>query len=325
LLADTAFVIGDYEQAAFDTTPAASYKSSQFSDSSLSLAVDFRLGPSVLSSLAGSVNIPTGDTKWEDQSAVGAIPFLFEPSYYHGRGWGGSLFWSVASDAEAFQWSVGTGYLLTTTYNVGLIGETDFNPGDSLLVTAGLGGKASDTENLSASVVHTFPFQSKVTDPLSQFTSAESTVFSGQWLSHMGGDRLALNLSYGFYGRGTVADPSTGAQIREDENFLGDRLEFRPVLAWRAGAGVLMQSGAVWDWIMPNGYPPSDGSYYQDGGYLLGAEQSMTFEMGGGVFLNLAGLYHYIVNQKAAVDVKGNLYDVTYNRISFGTNVGFQW
>ena len=36
LSADTAFVAGDYEQAATDTTLASSYKSSQFSDSSLS-------------------------------------------------------------------------------------------------------------------------------------------------------------------------------------------------------------------------------------------------------------------------------------------------
>jgi hypothetical protein len=59
---------------------------------------------------------------------------------------------------------------------------------------------------------------------------------------------------------------------------------------------------------------------------LVGVEQSVTFQMGSGSFLNLAGLYHCVVDQKAAPDaVTGALYDVTFNRISFGTNVGFQW
>src|SRR5262249_20349129 len=120
------------------------------------------------------------------------------------------------------------------------------------------------------------------------------------------------------------ADPATLEQVREDENFLGDRLEVRPILAYQAGSGVMLESGLVWKRIFPNGYPDSDTGFFQGGGHLLGAEQSVTFRMGGGVFLNLAGLYHYILNEKAALDGANNLTNVTYDRITFGTNVGYQ-
>ena len=326
LWADGAFVVGDYEQTATGASPASSYKPSQLSDSSLSASYSFHLGPSVLSTASGSVNFPTGDTTWESQSASGAIPYLFEPSFYHGRGWGGSLFWSVAASGDVLQWSLGAGYLLTTTYDIGLAGQSQFNPGDSLLAVGSLGGNVSQNQKLAVRAVHTFAFESKVTDPLSQFTSAESTVVSGQWLDRMGDDRLALNLSYSFYGLGMMNDPLTGQQVRESSNFLGDRLEVKPFLGWQAGTGLDLQSGIVWDRIFPNGYPESDTGHFQAGGFLLGAEQSMTFDMGAGLFLNLAGLYHFVLNEKAAQDTgTGAWYNVTYNRFSFGTNVGFQW
>ncbi len=326
LSGETAFVIGDYEQMATSTSGASSYQPSQFSDSSVSASVDLHLGPSLLSTLAGSLNIGSGDTNWESRSSNGAIPFLFEPSFYHGRGWGGSFFWSLASTEQAFQWGAGAGYLLTTTYAIGLAGDSTFNPGDSLLVMGSMGGSLSRDEKIGVQAFHTFAFESKVADPLAQFTSAESTVVCGQWLKKMGGDKLALNLSYSFYGRALVADPTTGQQVSEDENFLGDKLEVRPFFGYQTGPGVSFQTGLIWDRVFPNGYPQSDSLHFQAGGDLLGLEQSATFQMGSGAFLNLAGLYHFINDQKAAVDaVTGSLYDVTYSRISFGTNVGFQW
>lgn len=326
LRADGSFVMGDYEQKAVDSEPASSFKSSQFSDSSLAASVNFNLGPSILSSVSGQLNIPTGNTGWEMLSENGAIPFLFEPSFYHGRGWGGSFFWGIASADEAFQWGAGAGYLLTTTYDVGLAGENAFNPGDSLILMGSLGGNLSGTEKLGVRVIHTFAFESKLADPVFRFTSPESTLFSGQWLKRMGSDRLALNLSYSFYSRGMVADILTNEQVREDANFLGDRLEIRPTLGYQAGPGVSLESGLVWKRIFPNGYSITDTTgHFQAGGNLLGAEQSVTFRVDSWIFLNFAGLYHLILNEKAALDAANNLTDVTYNRVTLGTNVGFKW
>lgn len=327
LSADTAFVVGDYERTSSGGFTAASYQANQLSDSALSASLDMKAGPSLVSNLTGTLNIGTGDTSWESQSAdKGAIPFVFEPSFYHGRGWGGSLFWSLASAQENFNWGAGAGYLLTTSYNTGLAGQSVFNPGDSLVVMGSMGGSLSKTGTIGIQAFHTFAFQSKVTDPLAQFTSAESTVFTGQWLEKMGGDKFALNASYSFYGRGMVADQSTGQQVRETQNYLGDRLELRPFLGYGSGPGVSMMTGLVWDHVFPNGYGPTDKAFYQAGGDLFGVEQSVTFAMGGGAFFNLAGLYHYVFAHNAAQDnVTLAWYDVSFNRISFGTNVGFQW
>jgi hypothetical protein len=326
LTAESSFVLGDYVQAAYDTTPASTFKASQFSDTTFSASMNFGLGPSLVSSLSGRLNIPTGSTAWESQSESGSIPFLFEPSFYHGRGWGGSFYWGVASTQEVFQWGAGAGYLLTTTYDVGIAGESAFNPGDSLLLMGSLGGKLSDTEKLSFRAIHAFAFQSKIPDPAFRFTPSESTVVSGQWLARMGSDRLALNASYSFYSRGMVADPITNEQVLEDGNFLGDRLEVRPVLGYQAGPGVALETGFVWKRIFKNGYPSSDTGHFQAGGDLWGAEQSVTFRVDSGMFLNFAGLYHLILNEKAAWDDSyTNLTNVIYNRFTFGTNVGFKW
>ncbi|HVZ79194.1 MAG TPA: hypothetical protein VHE12_00180 [bacterium] len=326
LSAEGAFVSGDYQRTEGGGLDAGSFQASQFSDTTLTASWDMKAGPSLVSNLTGSVQFASGDTTWEANSSVAAIPFIFEPSFYHGRGWGGSLFWSIASTDETFNWGAGAGYLLTTTYNIGSVDQGTFNPGDSLVAMGGMGGRLSPTGTIGMQVFHTFAFESKVTDPLSQFTSAESTVFTGQWLEKMGGDKFSLNASYSFYGRGWVADPVTGDQVREDENFLGDRLELRPFLGWAAGPGVSMMTGLVWDRIFPNGYDATVPLYYQAGGDLFGVEQGVTFSMGGGTFLNLVGLYHLVINEKAATDqVTGSLYDVAYHRVSFGTNVGFQW
>jgi hypothetical protein len=326
LSAEGAFVAGDYERSASGGFQSASYKSSQFSDSTLSASLDMKMGPTLLSTFTGTLNVGTGDTTWESQSSAGAIPFLFEPSFYHGRGWGGSLFWSLASTQETFQWGAGAGYLLTTTYDTSLTDQSLFNPGDSLILMGSMGGNLSATGKIGIQAYHTFAFQSKVTDPLAQFTSAESTVFTGQWLERMGNDKFAFNASYSFYGRGMVSDQNTGQQVRETENYLGDRLELRPFLGYGSVHGVSMMTGLVWDHLFPNGYGPTDGNFYQPGGDLLGVEQSVTFAMGSGAFLNLAGLYHYVYESNAAQDqVTRAFYNVSFNRISFGTNVGFQW
>src|SRR5579871_1395883 len=143
LSADTAFVVGDYEQSSAGGLAPASYKSNQISDGTMGASLNLGMGPSLISTVAGTLNVGTGDTTWEGRSSIGAIPFLFEPSYYHGRGWGGNLFWTLNSTGEAFNWSAGAGYLLTTTYDIGLPGQSSFNPGDSLLVMGSMGGSLS--------------------------------------------------------------------------------------------------------------------------------------------------------------------------------------
>ena len=91
---NTAFVAGNYVE---DADPAAgiagaSFNSSQFADTTLGASLGLDMGGSVKSTFSGSLNFPTGNDNWEIAEEVGAIPFIFEPGFYHGAGFGGNIF-----------------------------------------------------------------------------------------------------------------------------------------------------------------------------------------------------------------------------------------
>jgi hypothetical protein len=126
------------------------------------------------------------------------------------------------------------------------------------------------------------------------------------------------------YNSGTFTDPQTYALVQEQEAYLGDRLEVRPFLGWMLSPGVAMETGLDWKHVFANDY-----SFvlplYQGGGNLLGVQQSITFQVDPSTFWNVAGMYQYVYNDKAAKDASFQLTDVSYNRVSIGTNVGWKW
>jgi hypothetical protein len=85
-----------------------------------------------------------------------------------------------------------------------------------------------------------------------------------------------------------------------------------------------METGLDWKHVFANDY-----SFvlplYQGGGNLLGVQQSITFQVDPSTFWNVAGMYQYVYNDKAAKDASFQLTDVSYNRVSIGTNVGWKW
>jgi len=144
-------------------------------------------------------------------------------------------------------------------------------------------------------------------------------VLSTQWLSRLGQDRFALNLSYSFYSREwwRIRDL---LQVREDFNFLGDRLDSGPFSATRPGSGVALESGLVWKRIFATAIRKAT-QVISKPGNLLGAEQSVTFRMGSGYF-SIRGAFPRIVDEKAATDILGNLTNISYNRFAIATMWG---
>jgi hypothetical protein len=317
---NTAFVLGDYKADASPGNPVANgFNSAQLSDTSIGISVGLPMEETLKSFITASLNIPTGDPKWEGQAQVGAIPVIFEPGFYKGRGWGGNFFYGFTHTGSELQWGLAAGYLMTTTYDVGISAPSNFNPGDSLVIVGNIGGTLSRTENLGVRLSHSFAFESKVSDPDAKFAAGDSTILAGQWMKKMGSDKLAFNLSYSFYGRGYSVDPMTHVLTKDDQIFLGDRVDANTYLAYAIDSGVVFESGLVWKKILQNGYAETT-DQFQGGGNLFGFEQSATFDMDSNTFLNFAGLYHFIINDKA----HENSTEVYYHRFSIGTNVGFK-
>ncbi len=321
---NTAFVAGDYVQDADPSFGIAgsSYSSSEFSDTSLGVNWGLDMGNSVRSTFSGILNIPTGDNRWEIAELVGAIPFIFEPSYYHGAGWGGDVFYTLSVSSPGVEYGLGGGFMSTATYDTTLSAQGTFSPGDNAVALATLGLRMSAADIWAFRYVRTFPFESTYSTASEDFTEDASNILTTQWISQMGKDKLVINASYSFYGTGNTAQTTAPYSLAADPGpYFGDKLEIHPIFGYSAGPGVVLESGLVWDWIQPNGYPQSSTEYYEGGGNLLGAEQSITFQLSSSTFWNLAGLYHYIANVNAGV----NNQTITYQRFTFGTNVGFKW
>ncbi len=324
----TAFVSGDYveDSDATNGITGSEYKSSQFSDTDLGINWALDMGNSWRSNLFGTLNFPTGNQSWEIEEQVGAIPYIFEPSYYHGGGWGGNLFYTLSRTTADLSYGIGGGFMSTSVYDTTLSTEGTFSPGDNVVALATLGFRMSSADTWGFRVVETFPLESTYSNPAEDFTEGEGTILTSQWISQMGKDKLVVNVSYSFYGAGSTALPTSPFTLQADPGpYFGDRLEIHPVLGYSVGPGVVMETGLIWDWIQPNGFPQTlilgETDEYEGGGDLLGAEQSITFQLSPGTFWNLAGLYHNIANLNAGE----NNQTITYQRFTLGTNVGVKW
>ncbi len=325
---NTAFVAGDYVEDANAGAGivGSEYKSSQFSDTTLGVNWGLDMGGSMRSNLQGKLNFPTGDNHWEVAEQTGAIPFIFEPSFYHGGGWGGNLFYSLSLTDPNSEYGLGAGFMSTSVYDTGLSTEGTYSPGDNVVVLATLGFRMSGADNWGFRAVHTFPLESTYPNAGQDFTQGQGTILTSQWISHMGKDKLVVNVSYSFYNAGSTAQTTGSNALAQDPgHFFGDRFEIHPMMGYSLGPGVVLETGLVWDWIQPNGFPltPPLGAQpeYVGGGNLWGAEQSITFQLSPETFWNLAGLYHNI----AANNAGANNQTITYQRITLGTNVGLKW
>lgn len=326
---NTAFVAGNYVEDADSTAGIAgsSFNSSQFADTTLGASLGLDMGGSVKSTFSGSLNIPTGNDNWEIAEEAGAIPYIFEPSFYHGAGWGGNLFYTLSATSTGMEYGVGGGFMSTGNYDTGLSTEGTFSPGNNFVALATVGFQMSAADTWSFRYVRTFPMESTYGNAADDFTEGAGNIVTTQWFSQVGGDQLVINASYGFYGTGQTAQPTAPYSLSADPgSYFGDKLELHPIFGYSMGPGVVLESGLIWDWIQPNGYPQGqvvvgNTNSYQGGGNLLGAEQSITFQLSQSTFWNLAGLFHAIANNSAGV----NDTTITYNRFSFGTNVGVKW
>ena len=322
----TAFVVGDYRvnENAANGIIGSDFTASKLADSVIGMNYKFDLSDSLKSEINGNFNVPTGDSTWEAREEQnGSIPYVFEPSFYHGRGWGLNLFYSLTATQPGSETGLGFGYVATSTYDTGLIGVGSYYPGDTLIVTGAIAFKMTESDVLGFRAAHTFPLESVNADPTQDFVAGQSSIFSSQWVSKLGGDKFVVNASFSLYNRGWQADPVAPNTVLVENGgaFLGNRLEIHPILGYVAGQDMTMESGLIWKRVFRNGYTFADAGLYQGGGNLFGAEQSVTFQLDKSTFWNIAGLYHFIAND----DMGKNHETINYQRFTLGTNVGIKW
>lgn len=317
----TAFLSGDYQADATSASSAERFNSQDLSDLAFRASVLIPTGEGLRSSLSAGLNIPTGNNQWEATAANGAVPYYFEPSYYHGRGFGCDFFYTLNSSGQGTQWGAGLGFLQTTSY---LYSGESPTPWGAVVGMATLGFPAGKDETFSFRGVYSLPMQANDPHSLGSFTLSQSAEFSAQWSKKIGTDRLQLVLSYSLLGQSTFPDSTSGVNTTVSETFLGDRFRIRPFLAWVLVPGVAMETGLDWKHIFTNGYSTTDQAY-NGGGDLVGALQSATFQVDPSTYFNLAGSYQYVLAKDFAKDSGGQLTNVSFDQFTFGANVGFKW
>ena len=316
----TSFVSGDYESD-------ASFTAQNFSDTLAQSSFSFQMGGDLRSSVIGSLNIPTGDNKWEAEASSSAVPYIFDPSYYHGRDFGFDLFYLLTSNGQGAQWGVGLGCMRTTTYfSSGLNSGESLTPWGAVIGMACLGLTAGRDEQFNFRIDHSVPLPATPDLTNYPFTLGQNSQISGQWIKKMGGDRFQVTVSYGLFDQSQFPDLTSGSYVQDSQTYLGDRVRVRPFLAWVLAPGVAMETGLDWMHIFATGTDTS-AQFYNGGGDLFGALQSITFQMDPGTFLNVACQYDYIytLNSAYADQARTILTNVGYNKFLLGTNVGFKW
>jgi hypothetical protein len=318
----TAFVSGDYESDAVNDLSSSNFSGQNLSDTFLQSSLSFPMGGDLKSAVMGSMNIPTGDVQWEENASRSTVPYVFDPSYYHGRGFGFDLFYLLTSNGQGAQWGAGLGYMRSTIYSNG----TDLTPWGAVIGMACLGLSAGQDEHFNFRIDHSVPFAATPDISAFPFTLGQSTQLSGQWIKKLGGDRFQVTASYGLFDQSQFPDLTTGSYLQDSQTYLGDRAQVRPFFAWVFASGIAMETGFDWLHIFATGADTS-AQFYNGGGDLYGVLQSITFQLDPGTFLNVAGQYDYIytLNSAYADQARTTLTNVGYNKFLLGTNVGFKW
>jgi hypothetical protein len=322
----TAFLSGDYKSDVVNGDDRGSFAGQSLSDTLVRASLSYPMGGDLGSTFSGSLNIPTGDTQWEGNASENAVPYVFDPSYYHGRGFGFDLFYMLTSNGQGSQWGAGLGFLRATTSYTGGGSGQGLTPWGAVIGMACLGLSGGKDEQFNFRIDHSVPFSTVAEGANYPFTLGQSTQFSGQWIKKLGGDRFQLTASYGLFDQSQFPDLTSGSYIQDSQTYLGNRAQVRSFLGWVFAPGVSMETGLNWLHIFANGIDPAT-SFGNSGGDLYGALQSITFQIDPGTYLNIAGEYDYIYTLDSAyADFPPTvLTNVSYNKFLLGSNVGFKW
>jgi hypothetical protein len=316
--ASTAFVQGHY------VTKDLGYGGSQFNgnrltDSLLGVGFSQPIG-SFNSALVVQANLPTGDKRWETIENSSSVPVIFESSRYRGQGFGINAIYGLGKDlGSGWNGMVSGGYLYSSSVDSGMDwGKVQLGS------YAVLGLSIARKTEMSM-------FRLKATEYLTQDTKAGSTAIyraPSDTVLELHGEigkstRFLLDAAYSLYGKAELLQPVVGL-TQESENSFGDRFYFHPSLEYGVSSKLQMSTGFTFKTIAANEYP-ADNSLYNGGGYLWGVDQGVKWWMGKNVYTKFSVGYNRITNKDAALDSAGRLTNVTYDDVSCGTGVGYQW
>jgi len=318
LTATTAFVQGHYvaEDVGFG---GLEFNGNRMTDSVLGMGYSFPMG-SFQSALALQANLPTGDEKWETYQNPAYEPSVFVSSRYRGYGFGLSGIYGLGKDFSG-GWNVTAtgGYIYSSEVDNGLAwGKT--KPGSYVL--AGLAVSRKFDNGLLRLKANQYIAQDTEADGEAVFRAPGSTALA--FHAEGGQDfRLLLDLAYTLYGKAKFLDEAGGLATEKKVSF-GDRFSVEPAIDYKVSESLRMTTGGILKFALKNDYAQDDG-LYNGGGALLGVAQSARLKVGPKTYLRMSLGYNHITDRDAALDDSDRLTDVTYNDVSFGTGVGYQW
>jgi len=318
LRASSAYMMGRYR---IDTPAYAnSFTGERMTDTKLGLDFYRPLGKMHFS-LAISGNLPTGDPRWETYERVGNIPIIFMPSRFRGRGWGLNTIVALGFPlSDSWSLTASGGYLVNGSVDMGIVGADEVNIGDSALAGFALTRHAGPSL-FRLKAITTLPGDGKVNGSVG-FAAPPATALSFRWETGHGAHFTFLT-NFDLFGKAKYVD-GLGHLVTEADKSFGNRLTITPSLEYRLTSRTRMSTSARFKKVFTNDVANSSG-LYEAGGYMAGGEQSLKWKMSGGFSSRLSVGYDRILHKNSAYDALMQFTDVTYNVVSFGTGMVFQW
>jgi len=312
---DSAFFSGRYDRKDLGAGGSV-FSASKTADSTLGLTLAAPWG-GARTSLAVSANLPTGDRNWEMLQRQGNLPLVLTPTRYQGRAFGLNVLGGVGRDWGAWSLSGAVGYFSSSSAPLSILGQ-DVDLGNYAI--AGL------------SLARGRDFRFRIFQSMAQDTklggrpsyrAPSATVLESRW-STGNKVRATVEASASLFGKARREDPATESLVPEGQNSFGTRLDLSPGLEYGWGPHLVLRTGVKLQDVLRNGYGSAD-PLYEGGGSGIGVSQDFLWRTSRNVALDFLLGYSRLVNRDAGLTADLQLADVTYDVVTLGTRVAFQW
>lgn len=248
-------------------------------------------------------NIPVGSTEFSEDEYPTIVAQSLHVYNFRVRGYGQGFnaapgFTFAYPVSERVVLGVGASYQSRGGYRPNVLLETDYNPGDEVLVTGGIDIRLSETLNLSADATYT-TYNADTIEDEEVFSAGDKLTATGQLLGRFGFNEMRLVARYRSPDRSTIpaagAFPERTIQTIPTELFLQASYQQRVARQFSIGVlaqGRLFEESAFYDalTLIDVGLLPTIGftdSVSLETRFIYTTGDIEGFEAGGGLAIRL--------------------------------------
>lgn len=245
------------------------------------------------------LNLPTGNTSWENLQIPSNIPVEFVDSRYQGRGFGVNALYGLAFPEGDGEFGAAVGYMYGGAFNPGYGVGLPSGPlklGDSVFLSV---NHVQTTGDHQSEVIRLSSFLSLPAQNAGQDIYQLGPNFNASY-SRMDTKALSFEVGVQYWLPGQRPD-ANGNLVAEPDPYYGARFYLNPSYSF----GDLTVAAQV-KYVLPNGYPTSDPAFYDDGGILAAIQPSYLLKLDNVSNVKITASYDYIAWLNRPDSTSGN-------------------